>query len=31
MEHDFTKVETPSLTLEPELETKTETDLAPVD
>ena len=30
MEHDFTKVETPSLTLEPELETKPETDLAPV-
>ena len=29
MEHDFTKVETPSLTLEPELETKPETDLAP--
>ena len=30
MEYDFTKVETPSLTLEPELETKPETDLAPV-
>ena len=30
MEHDFTKIETPSLTLEPELETKPETDLAPV-
>ncbi|MDY4222813.1 MAG: toxic anion resistance protein [Candidatus Faecousia sp.] len=30
MEFDFTKVETPSLTLEPELETKPETDLAPV-
>ena len=30
MEHDFTKVEAPSLTLEPELETKPETDLAPV-
>ena len=30
MEHDFTKVETPSLTLEPELETKPQTDLAPV-
>ena len=29
MEHDFTKVETPSLTLEPELEMKPETDLAP--
>ncbi|MGM9604691.1 MAG: toxic anion resistance protein, partial [Faecousia sp.] len=29
MEHDFTKIETPSLTLEPELETKPETDLAP--
>ena len=29
MEHDFTKVETPSLTLEPELETKPETNLAP--
>ena len=30
MEHDFTKIETPSLTLEPELEVKPETDLAPV-
>ena len=30
MEHDFTKIETPSLTLEPKLETKPETDLAPV-
>ena len=30
MEHDFTKVEPPSLTLEPELEVKPETDLAPV-
>ena len=30
MEYDFTKVETPSLTLEPELETKPQTDLAPV-
>ena len=30
MEHDFTKIETPSLTLETELETKPETDLAPV-
>ena len=30
MEHDFTKVETPSLTLEPELEVKPETDLTPV-
>ena len=30
MEHDFTKIKTPSLTLEPELETKPETDLAPV-
>ena len=30
MEHDFTKIATPSLTLEPELETKPETDLAPV-
>ena len=30
MEYEFTKVETPSLTLEPELETKPETELAPV-
>ena len=30
MEYDFTKVETPSLTLEPELETKPETNLANV-
>ena len=30
MEHDFTKIETPSLTLEQELEVKPETDLAPV-
>ena len=30
MEHDFTKIETPSLTLEPELEVKPETDLASV-
>ncbi len=29
MENDFTKIETPSLTLEPELETATETAIAP--